>query len=784
MADGVILEEAAGGELLPDGAIVRESNEANAAIDAPVIDAPAIASLAQPWPMPTSTQLEPETAESMPPAASLLVQETWSTPTPAPARETWPISSGSTSAQESWSGSPPPPESEESTVRVPVKQINQLSDLFGELTIERNRLELEVKRLRDMVFTLQERLRTLDQVNRDLRTAYDRGVAQTPSPPLRQPPAAPFAPAPFAHDQHFDVLELDRYRDLHLPFREIIEAIVQLQEVGADIDLSLDSTEQSTRNLRKTARTLQKNLTQLRMRPLSDVFERFPRALRQMSLQYGKPVEIQMSGERTLVDRNVLEALQEPLMHIIRNCFDHGIEAAALRAQRGKPATGTITLAAQQQSGRTLITVRDDGGGIAIAKIRERARQMGLDETLLGMASDQDLLSLIFEPGFSTATQVTDLSGRGVGMDVVRSKLKEIRGDIQVSTEAEVGTTFTLSIPYTLSVTRVLITESKTLRMAFPVDAVKEMCVLSPEQMLSTAGKDSFEWEGEIVQLVRLADWLHFNCPMTLESPEVAPTIASPTVLLVQYNHRWVGIQVERSWGEQEVALRQVAGNLPLPPGFNSCTILGDGQVVPLVSVPDLLYWIASCEATGVTEPANADMTDLLNGLLGAAKATPAGHPAVSRPGTGLAVGPARGRPGEGGGSDYLAPPAKSKVLVIDDSINVRRLLALTLEKAGYQVTQAKDGQDALDKLSAGLEVEAVICDVEMPRLDGFGFLAKVKAQSRYQHLPIAMLTSRSGQKHRKLAVSLGAAAYLTKPYNEQSLLKTLNELIAPAMAS
>ena len=270
---------------------------------------------------------------------------------------------------------------------------------------------------------------------------------------------------------------------------------------------------------------------------------------------------------------------------------------------------------------------------------------------------------------------------------------------------------------------------------------------------------------------------------MTVESPEVAPTIASPTVLLVQYNHRWVGIQVERSWGEQEVALRQVAGNLPLPPGFNSCTILGDGQVVPLVSVPDLLYWIASCEATGVTEPANADMTDLLNGLLGAAKATPAGHPAVSRSGAGLTVGPAGGRPGEGGGSDYLAPPAKSKVLVIDDSINVRRLLALTLEKAGYQVTQAKDGQDALDKLSAGLEVEAVICDVEMPRLDGFGFLAKVKAQSRYQHLPIAMLTSRSGQKHRKLAVSLGAAAYLTKPYNEQSLLKTLNELIAPAMA-
>lgn len=630
----------------------------------------------------------------------------------------------------------------DSTVRVPVKQINQLSDLFGELIIERNRLELEVKRLRQMVVTMQGRMRTLDQVNGDLRNAYDRVATQSESSVLRTEEGV----AESLLSEQFDVLELDRYRDLHLPFREIVETIVQLQEVGDDIDLSLDNTEQTTRGLRKTSRQLQKYLTQLRMRPLSDIFDRFPRALRQMSLQYDKPVELKLQGERTLVDRNVLESLQEPLMHIMRNCFDHGIEDRETRSQRNKPETGTILISAYQQSGRTVITVRDDGGGIPLEKIRERALKMGLDEALLVAASKQDLLSLIFEPGFSTASQVTDLSGRGVGMDVVRSKLKEIRGDIQVDTEAGVGTIFTLSIPFTLSVTRVLIVESRGMRMAFPVDAVDEMFALTPEQILSTAGKDSFEWNGELLQLVRLSDWLHFNCPVVLESPEIAPAISSPTVLLVRYNQRLVGIQVERSWGEQEVALRRVLGNLPMPVGFNSCTILGDGRVVPLVSVPELLYWIASWEAAG--NSAGADLT----------QATLPGGMAAS------------------------SAPQKPTVLLVDDSINVRRFMALTLEKAGYQVAQAKDGQDALDKLAAGLMVQAVICDVEMPRLDGYGFLAQLKARGGYEHLPVAMLTSRSSKKHRQMAMKLGAAAYFTKPYNEQNLLQTLEELIQPVL--
>ncbi len=676
----------------------------------------------------------------------------------------WGETQGAAWAPDEASPAAPNDDDSDSTVRVPVKQINQLSDLFGELTIERHRLELEVSRLRGLVGTLQTRMRTLDQVNNDLRAAYDRvatqdrsllptsGTAHNGQNGQNGQNGSGLGPQPAAAAQpQFDVLELDHYRDLHLPFREIIETIIQLQEVGADIELSLDGTEQSTHTLRKTSRQLQKNITQLRMRPLADIFERYPRSLRQMSLQYHKPVELKLKGDRTLVDRNVLEALQEPLMHIIRNCFDHGIEAAETRQQRGKPAVGTIAITAHQQNSRTTITIGDDGGGIAVEKIRDRARRMGLDDGLLAVASSQELLSLIFEPGFSTASEVTDLSGRGIGMDVVRTKLKEIRGDIQVDTEPGVGTTFVISIPYTLSVTRVLIAESRNMRMAFPVDAIEEIFALAPEEVITTAGRDSFEWNGELVQLVRLADWLHFNCPVALESPETSPAISTPTVMLVQANQKLVGIQVERSWGEQEVALRRVAGNLPMPKGFNSCTIMGDGQVVPLVNTPELLYWIASCEA------ASADSLD----------ATPI--PAFLTSGPGYETSTISRRP---------------TVLLVDDSINVRRLLALTLEKAGYQVAQAKDGQDALDKLTAGLAVEAVICDVEMPRLDGYGFLARIKAETDHENLPVAMLTSRSSKKHRQLAMNLGAAAYFTKPYNEQTLLKTLEDMIQPALVS
>lgn len=652
-------------------------------------------------------------------------------------------------------------DTQENSVRVPVKQLDQLSDLFGELTIERNGLDLHLKRLRGLVQTLTRRVQTLEQSNVQLRNAYDRVEMQSDySLPLlnfrlgnipRQNLLAGSGEPANLNSQHsnpggFDVLEMDRYNELHLMSQEVMETIVQIQEVSIDIELGLDDTEQTSRELNKTSRQLRTKLAQVRMRPLSDITDRFPRAIRELSLQYSKPVQIQIYGANTLVDRNILESLSDPLMHLLRNAFDHGIEEAQIRRDLNKPEQGLIEIRAQHRNNRTIITLRDDGGGIPLDKVRAKARQMGLDEVLLAAASDEELLSLIFEPGFSTSEQVTALSGRGVGMDVVRDRLRQIQGEIKVDTQPGIGTTFTLSVPFTLSVTRVLIVESHGMLIAFPIESIEEMLLLLPEQIILTTGTEAFTWEGIMVQLIRLSEWLKFRRAYQPEGLETQASISVPTVLLLSQGSQMVGLQVDRSWGEQEVAIRKVEGGLPMPSGFSNCTILGDGRVVPLVNVPDLLHWLATCERSRADSGSQEEMP----------------IPITLSFRSDLPLG---------------AEPQPT-VLIVDDSINVRRLLALTLEKAGYQVAQAKDGQDAIDKLTAGLQVQAVICDIEMPRLDGYGFLAKVKSIPLLEQIPVTMLTSRSGDKHRQLAMSLGASAYFSKPYNEQSLLQTIENLV------
>lgn len=661
----------------------------------------------------------------------------------------------------------------DATVRVSVKQLNQLNDLFGELTIDRNALDLYLKRLRNLAQLLGHRVHVLEQSNSELQTAYDRlarGGKRHRNGRLTQK----LLPAGEWHDlgdrsdrngmpqdnfespngwplssdlavsqtEGFDALEMDRYDDLHLLSQQVVETIVQVQEVTVDIDLSLEDVEQTARTLNKTANQLQTRLTQVRMRPLADIVDRFPRALRELCLQHGKKVRLEVSGANTLIDRNILETLNDPLMHLFRNAFDHGIEAAQRRVEQGKPEEGVIKIQAFHRGSRTIITLQDDGNGIPIEKIRDKAKMMGLDPVLLKAASDEELVSLIFEPGFSTTDQVTSLSGRGVGMDVVRASLKQARGEIKVDTQAGKGTTFTLSVPFTLSVVRVLLVESNGMLLAFPIDAISEILALDPEAILQTAGSEMLNIQGTVIQLIALSRWLKFHSlryPYRLETP---PSVNTPTVLLVQQNSQVVGIQVDCCWGEQETAVRRVDGTIPLPPGFSNCTILGDGRVVPLVNVTELLHWIASSE---VSEAASSTPAEPYQNLL----------PSLPS-------------------SDLSQPSQKANILVVDDSINVRRFLALTLEKAGYQVEQAKDGQEAVEKLQAGLQVNAVVCDIEMPRLDGYGFLAKIKSHPQFEHLPVTMLTSRTSTKHRQLALSLGAIAYFSKPYNEQALLANL----------
>ncbi|NEP63052.1 MAG: hybrid sensor histidine kinase/response regulator [Symploca sp. SIO2G7] len=645
---------------------------------------------------------------------------------------------------------------QDTTVRVSVRQLNELNDYFGDLTIERHRLDSEVKRLQALVKLLHERLRSLEESEEDLRDAYDKTASgnQLMLPATNGSISSAMVQSTLmlyetvdngASASKFDSLEMDQYDERHLPFRDMMETAVRLREVADDIEISVDIAEQSSRNLQRTTRQLQRNLNQLRMRPLSDITNRFPRALRELSLEFNKLVELKVEGDKTLIDRNILESLNDPLMHILRNAFDHGIETPEERKAAGKLEQGRITITARQRSNRTIITIRDDGRGIPLDKIRTRAQEMGLDESLLATASETDLLSLIFEPGFSTASQVTTLSGRGVGMDVVRNNLEEIRGDISVATQSGQGSTFTISVPYTLSVTRVLLAESNRLPMAIPTDNLQEVTVVTDEEVYEESGRKMFTRNAQPIRLIYINKWLTFNCARHIESLEMSPNVTVPTVLVFRYNDQAFGLQIDRSWGEQEVALRRVEGTVPMPTGFNNCTIFGDGQVVPLLNAPEFIRWVLSCEGSNIREAAVLYGNPLLSGKL----------------------------------SDLQPATAKlvqqqPTILIVDDSVNVRRLLALTLEKQGYRVTQAKDGLDALEKLEADLNINAIVCDIEMPRLDGYGFLAKLRSHDRCSHIPITMLTSRTGDKHRQLAMKLGANAYFSKPYREQLLLDTL----------
>lgn len=630
-------------------------------------------------------------------------------------------------------------EDRENTVRVPIKQLDQLNDLFGELTIQRNGVDLHLGRLRNLVRVLSSKVRLLRQSYSVLQTASEKVTTGAAVGAANWDTEFSYEDAfafPETSYNKFNGLEADFESNLHSCVEKLLEDIVRIQELTDDVDLTLEDTDKTVGELNQTAKQLQTKLTQVRMRPFSDLVGRFPRAVRELCLQYDKKVELKIHGGGTLIDRTILEALGDPLMHLLRNAFDHGIEDPATRKACGKPEQGVIEIKAAIKGNQTQITVSDDGGGIDLVKISQQAINLGLDAAAIAGASDEELLGLIFEPGFSTADRVTPLSGRGVGMDVVRTNLRQIRGDIKVATQLGVGTTFTLNVPLTLSVGRVLLAESNGMLMAFPSEAIQEMLLLKHEQIITVAGNEVFSWEGYMAPLIRLGRWLKFKCPQVTTNSETTPVMSAPTVLIVSQGHEAVALQVDSSWGEVEVAIRQVQGTIPMPAGFTGCTILGDGRVVPLVNVPSLLHWIASYKHSYTSQPEDKPPT------------------------------PA------------FPPTQKHTVLVVDDSVNVRRFLSLTLERAGYRVEQAKDGQDALEKLLAGLPVKAVVCDIDMPRLDGYGLLARIKPNPAFKQLPIVMLTSRNGNKERQLAMNLGATAYFSKPYNEQELLQTLKQLI------
>jgi two-component system, chemotaxis family, sensor histidine kinase and response regulator PixL len=620
------------------------------------------------------------------------------------------------------------------TVRVPVEYLKQFNTAFGQLILERNAINLRLGEIQNYTGLLRKRMKHLELSNKELRQWYDQastaGLIPTPQESSASVAVTSVKTSGIAE---FDSLEMDQYNDLHLVSQDQMETIVQLEEVTTDIELSLQDLTQSVRGLNQTTRSLQKNLTRTQMSPFADVVKRFPRLIRDLSVQFGKSVNLKIVGEHTGIDRAILDSLSDPLIHLLRNAFDHGIEDVATRLAAGKSTTGNITLEASHRGGETIITIADDGGGIKISRIRDRLQQMGLPAEEIAKISEAELLDTIFEPGFSTASSLTELSGRGVGMDVVRTNIEEIRGRIQVKTELGVGTIFTIRVPFALSIVRVMLMERAGFIFAVSVDSVKEIMRFQPD-LLTTDGSQ-LAWQSQTIPLLVLEQAMTFGgTHRPFELPGI-PTIDQLTVLVVGEDEL-AAFYIDKFWGEKEVTLRSIDSPIPLTPGFGNSIILGDGRVVPLVNLVELAGWM-SVNAEFVTTRQDDGLM-----LVGTGKTQP------------------------------------QRILVIDDSINVRRYLAAMLEKEGYEVEQAKDGQEAVEKLVGGLVVQAAICDVEMPRLDGYGVLEALRADETFENLPIVMLTSRNSEKHRTLAMNLGASAYFSKPYTEPELLGSLKSLM------
>jgi chemotaxis family two-component system sensor histidine kinase/response regulator PixL len=641
------------------------------------------------------------------------------------------------------------------TIRVDLERLERLNNLVGELVTQENGSILQNQNLHGMVNAVLKRFSRFEKITKDLQDLIDR--SQNHQARLQDT---------HLPEQTFDALQMDSYSSVHLLMQETVEEIAHLGEAMQDMAVLTKQGQQTQRKKQQTLKQVRNDLLWARMLPLGDLLQRFPRMVRDMSTKHHKQVSLTFSGGTTLVDKAVLEKLFDPLVHLVRNAFDHGIESPEARLEQGKPVQGTIEIIAMQRGNQTYLIVKDDGKGIDASAIRTKAIALNLisaaeAETL----SNDRLYEFIFAPGFSTAAQVSELSGRGVGMDAVRSQIKRLKGDITLTSEPGKGTTFTLRLPLTLSIAKLLVFTVGDNTLALPIDTLISILTIPAEQIQMIQGNPFYRWQGQLLPLYPRSSFLqHYPLlkPYTPHpTPIPLPKKGKVPILLIAAGAQTIALQVDQILQEQELVIKPFGSSIMPPAYLSGCTILGDGSLVPVIDGQAL---VEQKRRAGLGRP----LAGISKRAIEISQETPEDQ---STSPIALLDDP----------TDPELPPKTTPfsltqvptILVIDDSLTARQTLALTLEKAGHHVLQARDGREALAQLHQ-TPVQAVFCDVEMPVMNGFEFLEQCRKDYPKADLPVIMLTSRSGDKHRQIAELMGASAYLTKPYLEQDLLGTL----------
>ncbi|MBD2568010.1 response regulator [Anabaena lutea] len=632
----------------------------------------------------------------------------------------------------------------EESMKIPVKQLDEMSNLVGELVVNRNTLEQDHERLRQSLDNLLIQVQHLSDVGARMQELYERSLLEASLLTSRSRSKGHSHSSGNSQDRGFSELEMDHFTLFHTLSQETIEFIVRVRESASDIDFVTEETERVARQFRQVTTQLQEGLTRARMVPFAQAVDRLRRGVRDNGIKCGKQVELVAEGADTLIDKMILDHLTDPLTHMLNNAIAHGIETPEVRKAAGKSPVGIITICAFHQGNQTVISVADDGAGINHEIVKHKAIERGvitLEEAQ--RMSRQEVYELLFVPDFSTADEIDDIKGRGVGMNVVENNINEIRGTVTTDSTLGKGTTFTIRLPLTLSICKALCCVSDKSRIAFPMDGVEDTLDIPVTDIQQDAdGQPFIFWRDTALPFRPLKEILAFNRQISRGNVYSATREDDMvSVVVVRSGNTMVALQIDQVLSEQEIVIKQFEGPAPKPSGVAGATVLGDGRIMPIADVLEII------------DIFQGKMSKQIGGGSWQRKTTP------SLPET---------------------PEAKIEptVLIIDDSITVRELLSLTFTKAGYRVEQARDGQEAWDKLRSGLPCDIVFCDIEMPRCDGLELLSRIQKDSTLNHLPIAMLTSRGADKHRQMAVQLGASGYFTKPYLEEALLEAASRML------
>ena len=630
-----------------------------------------------------------------------------------------------------------------SYLRIPSAQVESMTNTVAEMILRHERLLRQQQQLGQTNKNLQALVLQMIPLQEQVQTIYDQLVIDNPDNNVSDNQTN--------LDTDFDQLELDQYSSSHITLQNFQEVLLRIRESRSDIDLSYRDIGEEIEYLRQDLDRLYGQLTQSRLVPFKTLAGRFVPQLKRLCQKYNKQVELIIQGEEILIDQAVLEQLQTPLNHLLVNAFDHGIETPETRLTLGKSETATIYLSAVIAGNQVIISLKDDGDGINLDNVYARAVEKSIcpAEIPINKIPRQEIINFIFQPNFSTRNIVSDISGRGMGLDIVRSQINRLRGNIQVDTAQGQGTNFTLRLPIGLSLVNLLICTSGENLIAIAANDVLDIFPYTEAKAFnhdtSHNNVSEISWRKQIIPLLDLNQSLAYAKKIDRIMPKVC--------LVLNRNDSPIAIAIGAIIEERQLIIKPFDSTVKVPSYLTGCTILGTGQVVPVL-VPDNLQIL------------------LRENIAKQNKNTLKKSNSKSNQTTDLNQGQNQDR--------NTNQNTVKTILIAEDSIATRNMLEQILKQLDFEVIACRDGQEALDMLirTQG-KITMVISDVEMPRLNGFNLLQTIRSEENWTKIPVVMLTSRTGDRHRTKAISLGANGYLSKPIVVGELIDCLGELLS-----